>query len=192
MKRRNISDNDKKEIGLQCCNCGSTEDLQYHHIVPIAVGGEDINSNMCCLCYKCHYRLHHHKENKVSNFSELIKEGQSKARLEGRAPGQKPNEVTVVFNDGKARIFHNPKEVAEYLSCNLRSVQNWCKGMNTKYISKNYNIKKIYYSKINCYNTKLDKSMKRKDDKLNKFIDIMKKIKNSENVESVSNQLAFF
>ena len=53
-KRRILNRSDKEEIGLQCCNCGSTEDLQYHHIVPISLGGIDINSNMCCLYYKCY------------------------------------------------------------------------------------------------------------------------------------------
>ena len=28
-ERRYLTDKDKEEIGLQCCNCQSTEDLEY-------------------------------------------------------------------------------------------------------------------------------------------------------------------
>lgn len=156
MKRRKLTKKDKEEIGLQCCNCGSKEDLQYHHIVPLALGGKDINSNMCCLCYDCHYKLHHDgKESKVNNHSELIKKGQAKAKEEGIHVGATANEVTVVFNDNRVEVFDNAKDVAEYLNCSLRSVQHWCKGQNTKYISKQYGIKDIYYSDIRCCNTKI-------------------------------------
>ena len=87
MKRRALTKKDKEEIGLQCCNCGSASDLQYHHIIPIAIGGKDINSNMCCLCYNCHYKLHHDgKGSKVVNYSELIK--MDKLRLKKKAETQ--------------------------------------------------------------------------------------------------------
>ena len=154
-KRRTLNQSDKEEIGLQCCNCGSTEDLQYHHIIPISIGGKDINSNMCCLCHKCHYKLHHNgKESKVDNFGELIKRGQARAQKRGIHIGATANEVTVIFNDDRTKVFNNAKDVAEYLNCGLRSVQHWCKGQNTKYISKQYGIKNIYYSDIRCYNSK--------------------------------------
>ena len=155
MRRRTLTKKDKEEIGLQCCNCGSTSDLQYHHIIPVAIGGKDINSNICCLCYDCHYKLHHDgKGSKVVNYSELIKKGQAKAKKEGRNAGATANEVTVIFNDDRAKVFNNAKDVAEYLNCGLRSVQHWCKGQNRKYISKQYGIKNIYYSDIRCHNTK--------------------------------------
>ena len=155
MRRRTLTNKDKEEIGLKCCNCGSTSDLQYHHIIPIAIGGKDINSNICCLCYDCHYKLHHDgKEKKVNNYGELIKKGQAKAREKGVNIGQTANKVTVVFNDDRVKVFDSAKYAAEYLNCGLRSVQNWCEGQNTKYISKQYGIKNIYYSDIRCYNTK--------------------------------------
>ena len=155
MKRRTLTNKDKEEIGLQCCNCGSTSDLQYHHIIPIAIGGKDINSNMCCLCYDCHYKLHHDgKDKKVNNYGELIKKGQARAKKEGILTGRIPNKVTVVFNDDSVKVFQSAKDVAEYLNCGLRSVQHWCEGQNTKYISKQYDIKNIYYSDIRCCNTK--------------------------------------
>ena len=156
MRRRTLTNKDKEEIGLKCCNCGSTSDLQYHHIIPISIGGKDINSNMCCLCYDCHYKLHHDgKGSKVVNYSELIKKGQAKAKKEGRNAGATANEVTLVFNDDSVKVFQSAKDVAEYLNCGLRSVQHWCEGQNTKYISKQYDIKNIYYSEINHSGTQI-------------------------------------
>ncbi len=54
--RKNLSEKDKKEIGVLCCNCGSKEELEYHHVVPISLGGKDVNSNIVCLCYPCHQK----------------------------------------------------------------------------------------------------------------------------------------
>ena len=156
MRRRTLTNKDKEEIGIQCCNCGSTSDLQYHHIIPIAIGGKDINSNMCCLCYDCHYKLHHDgKEKKVNNYGELIKKGQARAKKEGILTGRIPNKVTVVFNDDSVKVFDSAKYAAKYLNCGLRSVQHWCEGQNTKYISKQYDIKNIYYSEINHSGTQI-------------------------------------
>ena len=36
--------NMKSELGNKCVNCGSTENIEYHHIVP--------------LCETCHYKAH--------------------------------------------------------------------------------------------------------------------------------------
>lgn len=55
--RGNLTEEDKKEIGIQCCNCGSTQELEYHHVVPIGLGGKDINSNIVCLYYPCHQKI---------------------------------------------------------------------------------------------------------------------------------------
>lgn len=36
--RRKLTKEDKQEIGLVCCNCGSREELEYHHVVPVSLG----------------------------------------------------------------------------------------------------------------------------------------------------------
>lgn len=84
MKRRNIGELDKREIGLKCCNCHSTENLEYHHIIPFALGGNDINSNMCCLCYNCHNALHYSDKSyfsKVKLYSEQRPTGRPKISI---------------------------------------------------------------------------------------------------------------
>lgn len=40
-----------------CINCGK-EATELHHIVPLALGGNDINSNKVWLCYECHNKIH--------------------------------------------------------------------------------------------------------------------------------------
>ena len=50
------------------------------------IGGKDIISNMCCLCYKCHQLIHFGK-NKNINHSEVTKVGQQIAILKGKQIG---------------------------------------------------------------------------------------------------------
>lgn len=41
----------KKE---RCANCGSTERLEWHHMIPAILGGTAEPENMICLCHDCH------------------------------------------------------------------------------------------------------------------------------------------
>jgi 5-methylcytosine-specific restriction endonuclease McrA len=43
--------------GNRCVECGSTQDLQVHHIVPRREGGSHELSNLITLCAACHERL---------------------------------------------------------------------------------------------------------------------------------------
>lgn len=81
-----------KEKGTICSNC--EKDVQdaiiFHHIVPEAVGGQDILTNICALCNECHSLIHYGKKG-VINHSELIKAGMAKAKAEGKQiGGRKP------------------------------------------------------------------------------------------------------
>ena len=78
----------KQTKGEQCCNCGDTTDLQFHHVIPIALGGQDVITNIVPLCGKCHRLIHGRKTTNLS-LSELTKKGLEKARLEGKQIGQK-------------------------------------------------------------------------------------------------------
>lgn len=78
----------KQKVGTRCVNCGNTEDLEYHHIVPVGAGGTNNISNFICLCYKCHQLLHLDKDAKT-NHSELIKLGQKRAVENGSKMGAK-------------------------------------------------------------------------------------------------------
>lgn len=65
--------------GYKCLNCGE-QASQVHHIVPEAVGGLDILSNLASLCDECHSKVH---GTKAVNHSELTKAGLQKARARG-------------------------------------------------------------------------------------------------------------
>lgn len=41
----------KKE---RCANCGGTERLEWHHMIPAILGGTAEQENMICLCHDCH------------------------------------------------------------------------------------------------------------------------------------------
>lgn len=41
----------KKE---RCANCGSIDRLEWHHMIPAALGGTAKPENMVCLCKECH------------------------------------------------------------------------------------------------------------------------------------------
>ena len=103
--KKKLTKLEKSLIGIVCCNCGSEEDLQYHHIIPLAIGGRDIISNMCYVCYKCHYKLHHDgKDSKVANYGELIKNGKAIAKqkegfTEGRPPKKSKKQIMIILKD---------------------------------------------------------------------------------------------
>lgn len=55
----------KATKGNVCMNCGSIDNIEYHHIVPLCNGGFDIDTNVIALCYDCHLKAHdriHHLE----------------------------------------------------------------------------------------------------------------------------------
>lgn len=62
MKRRIYTRAEREAIlnlyDNQCQNCGSTKNLQIHHIVPIGNGGNETLGNMTVLCVECHIKAH--------------------------------------------------------------------------------------------------------------------------------------
>lgn len=56
--RKHLSKTDKETLvlmyGSKCRSCGSERNIEWHHIVPLALGGEDTFENMVPLCYECH------------------------------------------------------------------------------------------------------------------------------------------
>lgn len=71
-----------------CQNCGCSEALELHHIVPLAIGGHDIISNTCILCSTCHLKLHNILKDGKINHSELIIYGLNSAKAKGKKLGR--------------------------------------------------------------------------------------------------------
>ena len=98
MQRKNITQKNKKQIGLECCNCSSKNNLEYHHIVPIALGGLDDISNICCLCSQCHHLIHYGSISNINN-SNLIKQGMQNAKEKGINIGRPRTTINDISND---------------------------------------------------------------------------------------------
>lgn len=61
--RKSNPDNEKRKTHFQyinshervrCGKCGGTENLEWHHMIPLSFGGEADDGNMVCLCKECH------------------------------------------------------------------------------------------------------------------------------------------
>lgn len=60
--RKTIPAEWKEILGHKCANCGSEEDIEYHHIVPLCVGGTDRITNIVALCHACHAAAHNGRD----------------------------------------------------------------------------------------------------------------------------------
>jgi hypothetical protein len=41
-----------------CFFCGSNENLEHHHIIPVSEGGDNSHQNLISLCFSCHKKVH--------------------------------------------------------------------------------------------------------------------------------------
>ena len=82
-----------------CINCGEPG-AELHHVVPLAVGGNDIDSNKVLLCSRCHALVHGaNSECRGTHWKELQQAGINKAKAEGKYKGRKPQtEKKQLFN----------------------------------------------------------------------------------------------
>jgi 5-methylcytosine-specific restriction endonuclease McrA len=46
-----------KEEKRSCAKCGSTENLEFHHEIPLDMGGTTCDENIVVLCRSCHQRV---------------------------------------------------------------------------------------------------------------------------------------
>ena len=84
----------KKNIYKEvCANCGSTENLQLHHVVPLAKGGTNNESNLITLCGDCHAKVHNFKTILTKEWKEKQMAGVARAKAEGKFTGRKPIEI---------------------------------------------------------------------------------------------------
>jgi len=59
-----------KRYGTVCINCGSSDRIEWHHVVPLEIGGNDDPSNCVPLCYSCHKAVTNHQLVIVARMNE--------------------------------------------------------------------------------------------------------------------------
>lgn len=64
-----------------CFECGSTESIHYHHVVPEVKGGKATLP----LCYICHGKVH---DRNFKNYRELQRIGIERAKADGKFTGR--------------------------------------------------------------------------------------------------------
>lgn len=55
----------EREKGNVCICCGSTLGIEYHHILPLCLGGDNRLSNIQPVCNSCHKLIHGGRVNKL-------------------------------------------------------------------------------------------------------------------------------
>lgn len=56
-----------------CSNCGSSDAIEYHHIVPLFFGGTNNFQNIVPLCHRCHKSAHHGRD--ISHYAKAVNPG---------------------------------------------------------------------------------------------------------------------
>ncbi len=95
-------------ITNKCFECGATEDLQQHHVVPRSRGG----TKTITLCTQCHAKAHG-KDMKGLNHSRLTREGLAKAKKRGVKLGN-PNISRAQANGHRSIIRKADQRAMKY------------------------------------------------------------------------------
>ena len=82
MSRQKVAKWIRDMLPKKCVNCGATNHLTYHHIVPVSRGGNDVPSNIAVLCPQCHAKADFEKRGTIGN-GLLVREGMQRAKDRG-------------------------------------------------------------------------------------------------------------
>ena len=88
-----------------CQYCGGDTE-HVHHLIPIAVGGDNRENNLIPLCLECHGKIHNKD---FSNWKELQRIGIEKAKAAGKFKGRKQ----LIVNETKYYELKNKYEQTE-------------------------------------------------------------------------------
>ena len=125
-----------RECGSACVNCGSEENVEYHHIVPLVLGGTNNLRNIVPLCHRCHKAAHgsHHIQRYVENPNA------------GRKPKIPDEEAFPIYDrwlDGqfgnrKLRKLLNLKGGTKH-NCTAQ-YKRWCADRGIRSVRNNYDV----------------------------------------------------
>lgn len=102
--------NGEYEFPQECANCGATDGLHIHHIVPLSLGGTNRRTNLCVLCEECHGKVHGFR---LENHAKMVIEGKKRVRSAGKWAagsipyGYKAGRIRgeVEINDSEAHVI---------------------------------------------------------------------------------------
>lgn len=98
-----------------------------------------MDSNLVCLCEKCHNIIHNLKYN---NHSVAVRRGQERARSEGKFIGQKGKTLSITMNDGIVHIGRT-SELAPIFNRSQRTIEEWANNNISEKTKQRLSIKKI-------------------------------------------------
>lgn len=92
--RQTVSDEIKDLVGSTCCNCGINQNIEYHHIVPLFLGGNDVVTNIVPLCHQCHKAAHCGRH--TSHYAKSVNGGRK-----SKAIGENATNVFELYLNGE-------------------------------------------------------------------------------------------
>lgn len=115
-----------KLLPKECGNCETSDGLQIHHIVPLAIGGSNKIANLVRLCNDCHAKAHG-GHNFVRVSSDAIRENARKGKpVGGNTPyGYMREGGAWVIDEGSAwviRFIFRMRYVFEYSTLHIAKV----------------------------------------------------------------------
>lgn len=102
-----------------CINCGAPA-TEQHHVIPLALGGFDIESNKVWLCSNCHALIHScNIETRGTNWKKLQQAGIEKAKKEGKYTGRKRIEINQDLFQQECKKWRNGEQTARETMKNI-------------------------------------------------------------------------
>lgn len=139
MERKQLTKAQKRKIGPRCINCGTEEEIEYHHVVPLLLGGNDILENIVPLCHRCHKTAHCGQ-----HISQYVK-----AANAGRKPKVSIEDSKEIFDLYISGVIGN-QQIREKLGYSkgtpIQSSASFRKYLNQKGIAHVRNLVDVVYS----------------------------------------------
>ena len=123
-----------------CALCGSTDNIEHHHVLPKSLGGSNDADNLLTLCSTHHVQLHNLSPGRI-NHRGLIRAAKATQKQQGLfLGGLLPYGYTnkfgkLVENTEEQRIIAEMKDL-HYKGMSLRKIQSW--------LYDNHNIKRSH------------------------------------------------
>ena len=140
----------------KCINSGK-EAKEQHHVIPLALGGEDIPSNKVWLCSECHAKIHGRNiERRGTHWKELQRAGIERAKAEGKYIGRKPLDINeeefrkdyAEVLEGKTTLVALSKKYNCAVNTLYRRIEKWGLPIRQKTKEQKQQSKKIHIQQL--------------------------------------------